>query len=152
MIFNMGGGGNNGGIELNFEIVGGTSASSSPIENTIWVNTNAEITGWRFSAKDPFNFKIASSAGDIVGTAGGITFKKKNAGKSIFAFVRNDTYIIPFMLSDSHDAAILISSSGAEYDSYAFTYKGKTWYNTYPGLGLDLWDTATPKITNTTDI
>lgn len=152
MIFNMGGGGNSGGIELNFKVVGGTSAPSSPIENTIWINTSAEITGWRFCAKDPFEFKIASNAGDIVGTAGGITFKKKNAGKSIFTFVRDGTYTIPIMVSDSHEAAMLTSSSGAEFDSYAFTYKGKTWYNSFLGFGLDLWDTATPKITSMTDI
>lgn len=46
---NAGGGG--GG--LNFKVVGGTSAPSSPKENTIWVNTSVVITGWVFSATAP---------------------------------------------------------------------------------------------------
>ena len=39
--------------ELNFTVVGGTSQPSNPIENTIWVNTDAEITSWVFSATQP---------------------------------------------------------------------------------------------------
>lgn len=46
---NAGGGG--GG--LNFKVVGGTSAPSSPKENTLWVNTETEISGWVFSAEEP---------------------------------------------------------------------------------------------------
>lgn len=41
------------GAELNFEVVGGTSAPASPKENTIWVNTNTAITDWVFSATQP---------------------------------------------------------------------------------------------------
>lgn len=44
-----------GGAELNFEVVGGTSAPASPKENTIWVNTDTEITSWVFSAKRPID-------------------------------------------------------------------------------------------------
>lgn len=51
MIHDMIGGG--GGASLNFKVVGGTSAPSSPKENTIWVNTDAEITSWVFSATEP---------------------------------------------------------------------------------------------------
>lgn len=50
MIFNMGGGEAAG---LNFRVVGGTTAPSSPAENTIWVNTPAEISDWLFSAGQP---------------------------------------------------------------------------------------------------
>lgn len=140
------------GAPLNFKIVGGTTEPTNPKENMIWVNTDQKITGWNFRATDPFNFKIASNAGDVVGTAGGITFTKKNDGKSIFAFVRNETFTIPLLVSDSQDAAVLVRSDGEEHEAFAFTYKDKIWYNTYPGLGMDLWDTATPKIENTTDI
>lgn len=45
------GGGGMGG--LNFQIVGGTTQPSNPKENTIWVETDAEITGWAFRAKEP---------------------------------------------------------------------------------------------------
>lgn len=41
------------GAELNFEIVGGTTQPTSPEENTIWINTDVEITGWSFSATEP---------------------------------------------------------------------------------------------------
>lgn len=49
MIYVLSGGGNN----LNFEVVGGTSAPASPKENTIWVNTSTTITSWVFSATQP---------------------------------------------------------------------------------------------------
>ena len=52
MIFNMvGGGASSGG--LNFSVVGGTSAPSSPAENTIWVNTSTSITGWAMQGSAP---------------------------------------------------------------------------------------------------
>lgn len=44
-----------GGAGLNFKVVGGTSAPASPKENTIWVNTDDEITGWVFSTKRPID-------------------------------------------------------------------------------------------------
>lgn len=47
--------GSGGGAPLNFKVVGGTSAPSNPKENTIWVNTAKEITGWHFSATQPEN-------------------------------------------------------------------------------------------------
>lgn len=42
-----------GGVELNFEVVGGTTQPENPKENTIWVNTPNEITGWIFSVDEP---------------------------------------------------------------------------------------------------
>jgi len=50
MIFNITGG---GGAALNFKVVGGTSEPSSPTNNTIWVNTSADITSWEFSSVQP---------------------------------------------------------------------------------------------------
>lgn len=52
-IFNMVGCG--GGSSLNYEVVGGTSAPSSPSENTIWINTSTTITSHIFSATEPEN-------------------------------------------------------------------------------------------------
>lgn len=43
------------GIQLNFEIVGGTTEPTNPKENTIWVNTDTEITDWAFSHSEPTN-------------------------------------------------------------------------------------------------
>ena len=51
MIFNMVGGGN---ASLNFKVVGGTTEPTNPATNTIWVNTDTEITGWAFSSDNPF--------------------------------------------------------------------------------------------------
>ena len=43
-----------GGIAgLNFKVVGGTTQPTNPKENTIWVNTNTDITSWVFSAGQP---------------------------------------------------------------------------------------------------
>ena len=52
MILNMNGG-RSAGNDLNFKVVGGTSAPSNPKENTIWVNTSTAITSWDFSATEP---------------------------------------------------------------------------------------------------
>lgn len=43
------------GVELNFEIIGGTTQPSNPKENTIWVNTSRTITDYIFSADQPSN-------------------------------------------------------------------------------------------------
>lgn len=51
--FKHGAGG--GGASLNFKVVGGTSAPASPKENTVWVNTDVEITSWVFSVTEPEN-------------------------------------------------------------------------------------------------
>lgn len=52
MIFNM-----TGGTSLNFKVVGGTTEPSNPKENTIWVNTDKEITGWNFASEQPEDMK-----------------------------------------------------------------------------------------------
>lgn len=48
MIFNL----MAGGAVLNFEVVGNPQPTS-PKANTIWINTDAEITSWVFSADEP---------------------------------------------------------------------------------------------------
>lgn len=53
MIFNMTGGGGGSSAALNFKVVGGTTEPTSLSENMIWVNTDAEITNWFFSAEEP---------------------------------------------------------------------------------------------------
>lgn len=50
MILNLSGGSNN---SLNFKVVGGTTQPTNPKENTIWVNTNVDITGYAFSETEP---------------------------------------------------------------------------------------------------
>jgi hypothetical protein len=50
-----------GGSSLNFTVVGGTTEPANPKENTIWVNTDQEITGWCFSAKEPNDRTVVES-------------------------------------------------------------------------------------------
>ena len=51
-----GNGGSGGGAGLNFKVVGSTTEPANPKENTIWVNTDVEITDWAFSTIEPENF------------------------------------------------------------------------------------------------
>lgn len=44
-----------GGGGLNFRVIGGTSAPSSPKENDIWVNTDVKIASYIFSVTEPEN-------------------------------------------------------------------------------------------------
>lgn len=44
---------NGAGAPLNFRVVGGAVAPSSPKENTIWVNTSNTVTGWALSFNEP---------------------------------------------------------------------------------------------------
>lgn len=41
------------GVQLNFDVVGGIEEPTNPIENTIWVQTDAAIADWVFSVKEP---------------------------------------------------------------------------------------------------
>ena len=38
---------------LNFSVVGGTTTPSNPVENTIWVKTDTEVTSWALSPVQP---------------------------------------------------------------------------------------------------
>lgn len=49
-----------GGAALNFNVVGGTSAPSSPKQNTIWVNTNTAIPSWSFGADEPNFYNLST--------------------------------------------------------------------------------------------
>ena len=59
--FKHGGG---GGSDLNFRVLSGTATPSSPKENDIWVNTDAEITGWHFGADEPNVYNMATHTED----------------------------------------------------------------------------------------
>ena len=41
------------GVELNFDVVGGTTQPTNPTENMIWVNTDTDITSYTFSETQP---------------------------------------------------------------------------------------------------
>ena len=56
MIFNLTGGAGGGGIDI--EVVGGTNQPASPKENTIWVNTDAEIGAVTLAPNAPENPEV----------------------------------------------------------------------------------------------
>lgn len=60
-------------VELNFQVVGGTTQPSSASENTIWVNTSTTITSWVFSATQPSN-PIEGMVWLKIGTSSNIEF------------------------------------------------------------------------------
>ena len=43
----------NGSANLNFNVVGGTSAPTKPRDNTIWVNTSTPISKWSLDKQEP---------------------------------------------------------------------------------------------------
>lgn len=76
-----------GGADLNFEVVGGTTQPSNPKENMIWVNTSTTITGWGFGAESE---KPSSPASGMVWfCTGPLSVVKFNALKenSIFVYL-----------------------------------------------------------------
>lgn len=101
------GGGSGGG--LNFKVVGGTSTPASPKENTIWVNTSAEITSWVFSATEP----EAPAAGMVWFT----TDKKSTAPFN--ALKKNDITLFPISTQQY--------VSGAWVEKTAKCYKSGEW-------------------------
>lgn len=74
---NAGAGGSGG---VNFKVVGGTTEPASPKENTIWVNTDMDITSWAFSATEPES-PVAGMVWISTSTSSTVEFNalKKNA-------------------------------------------------------------------------
>lgn len=68
------------GTELNFEIVGGTTQPTNPKENTIWVNTDTEITGYEFTSSTQPTKPIEGMVWILIGTQSPVDFNilKKN--------------------------------------------------------------------------
>lgn len=76
-----------GGASLNFKVVGGTAEPVNPKENTIWVNTDAEVTGWAFAAENPYEGDVPSGAVWVKTGVFGVT--------SFNALKKNAVQIIP---------------------------------------------------------
>lgn len=101
------------GVELNFEVVGGTTPPTNPVENTIWVNTDTEITGWAFSTTQPESV----TEGNVwipVGTTSSVEFN---------ALKNNDLHIYPL------GAMQYVNGEFVEKTSYA--YQNGVWSNFY---------------------
>lgn len=121
MIFNMSGGGGaagaGSGVGLNFKIIGGTAQPSNPAENTIWVNTENEITGWGVSSKEPEN-PIEGYVWIQTSDGGAVTFNalKKNRIQVYPSFVKQ--YISGLWVS--RDALVYMNDDWCGLEVYLF--------------------------------
>ena len=77
------------GRKLNFEIVGGTTEPSNPAENTIWVNTDTEITSWFFG--NEYKGRNLLKANKTSETLSGITFTVNSDGSVTASGTLNST-------------------------------------------------------------
>lgn len=99
-----------GGGSLNYEVVSGTSAPSSPSENTIWVNTSTAITSHVFSSTKPSS------------PSAGMVWINTGASSSVAMNVLDDDnalYVYP--------TAVQQYVSGAWVAKEAKTYQGGAW-------------------------
>lgn len=71
--------------DLNFKIVGGTTQPTNPTENTIWINTSLNITGWTFDNSAP-DYLTTGGCWITTGAAGSIKFSSS---------LKNNIYIYP---------------------------------------------------------
>lgn len=111
MIFNTG-----GGQPLNFKVVGGTAAPAAPAENTVWVNTDAQITSWAFAPAQP-----ESPAGGMVWIATGT-----NSTLAFNALKKNSIMVYP------QSARQYVG--GAWVSKEAQIFQGGSWISTIPYL------------------
>lgn len=103
---------------LNFEIVGGTEQPENPKENTIWVATDAKITGWEFNPNEPETKH-----------QGMIWFRTETTGETQFnALKENAIYIKPSSAKQYAD--------GAWNDVPATIYQNGEWIEFEPILWI----------------
>ena len=81
MIISLGGNSN-----LNYKIVGGTTQPTDPSENTIWVNTNIEISTHGFDFENPFTGENIAN--------GTVWFKTSNSGDVSLKLFKKDECLV----------------------------------------------------------
>ena len=106
MIFNMAG----GGAPLNFQLEGGLTQPTNPKENTIWVNTSADITGWSIGAETP-----AAPAEGMVWI---------NIGGSVFGFnaLKKNAIVVKPSGASQYISGTWVKKSAYIYQSGAWSY------------------------------
>lgn len=99
---------------LNFKVVGGTTQPENPKENTVWVNTDTEISGWVFSPEEP-----AEPSDGLVWIGLGM------ASRAPFnALKKNGLFVYPLFCKQY--------VSGAWETKTAYVYKSGTWEQVMP--------------------
>lgn len=108
-----------GGNPLNFKVVGGTSAPSSPKANTIWVNTSTAITSYVFGSTQP------------TGSTGMVWFNTGTFSTAPFnALKKNNITVYPLSARQY--------VSGAWVDKVAKSYQGGKWVDWWSGQLYEL--------------
>lgn len=100
-----------GGVELNFKVVGGTTQPTNPKENTLWINTNTAITNYVFSMEEP------SSK-----TEGMVWFKLGFTGTIGFEAINNNANLIKL-----HPVTAYQRISGVWQEKQSSIYKENKW-------------------------
>ena len=102
---------------LRFEVVGNPQPEN-PKANTIWVDTDVEITGWDFSAAEPAN-PVEGMVWFSVGTASTVAFN---------ALKENSVMVYPLSAKQY--------VGGAWVDKTAKSYRNGAWVDWVPSLTL----------------
>ena len=110
-IYGFGGG---GGTALNFSVVGNPQPTTVK-ENTIWVNTDSEITSWIFSFTEPEN-PLAGMVWISTGTSSPVEFN---------ALKKNNITVYPLTAKQY--------VSGAWVDKEAKSYQNGAWVDWWNG-------------------
>lgn len=108
---------------LNFAVVGGTEQPIDPKENTIWVNTNKEITSWIMDANQPENL-TEGMVWISAGTSSTVAFN---------ALKKNGIQVYPLSAKQY--------VSGAWVDVTAMSYQGGKWVEWFVWNG-ELYDSG----------
>lgn len=116
---------NGGGMGLNFKVLGGTAEPAEPKENTIWVNTEAEVTLLEVSGEEP---KTAAEGMVWVVTGPGcaVAFNALRAGGMSFCTIS------PIMAKQY--------INGAWEDKGGRIYQGGVWNELWNGVLYDCGD------------
>lgn len=114
MIFNMTG----GGQPLNFKVVGNPQPAS-PSVNTIWVNTDVQITGWHFASEQPENLE-----------EGNIWFPTSLRSPVSFSATKKNPVMVYPQFAKQYVNGLLV-------DKTAKTYNGVEWVDWWDGTLYD---------------
>ncbi len=156
MIFNMSSGGNISG-SLDFEVVGGTTKPVNPKENTIWVNTDAEITKWVFSSTKPYKKSINKN--EIVypyysttNTTNGVTYTDLGDGRFTANGEATDAAYFRAGYDSPDNGAFLLSAgtytlsgcpSGGSAETYMLQLMKQNYDNSWESLAFDYGENVT---------
>lgn len=118
----MGIGFKHGGVAemLNFKVVGGTAYPASPKENTIWINTDTEITGYTFSSMEPGNL-----------TEGMVWIFTGESSPVAFSVTKKNPVMLYPISAKQYVAGVLV-------DKEAKSYQGGAWVDWWNGELYDI--------------